>query len=400
MSLKLVGKRIVLGVCGGIAVYKSIELLRILVKEGANVRVIMTKNAKEFIGSLIFEALSGNSVLLDLFEDKHGGTIKHIDWARQADIVIVAPATANFIGKMVNGIGDDALTTFIMAVTSPTIICPSMNTYMYQSKAVQRNLNGLKKDGYYIVEPEVGELACGTKGTGRLPEPEVIFDKLISYISKKDLKDKKIIITAGPTHENIDPVRFISNPSSGKMGFAIAKSAERRGANVDLISGPTNLSSPIGVNVIKITSAVEMADKVFSCSDHADIIIKTAAVSDYRPKNQAFQKIKKDIDEISITLIKNIDILQELGKRKKNKQILVGFAAETENLDQYAQKKLMDKNLDMIVGNLIGASNAGFGSDSNKVTLFFSNGLKEILPEMSKDDLANIILDRIVTIKN
>jgi phosphopantothenoylcysteine decarboxylase / phosphopantothenate---cysteine ligase len=390
-------KNIVLGVSGGIAAYKSVELLRLFVKEGANVRVIMTKNAQEFVGTLTFEALSGRSVCTDLFEKNDDASIRHIDWAEQADIAVIAPATANIIGKLANGIADDALSTFMMAVTCPVVLCPSMNTHMFESKAVQRNLEILRSDGYFVIDPESGSLACGTTGPGRLPEPHDIFDRTVFYLSPKDLKDKKILVTAGPTREPIDPVRFISNPSSGKMGFAVAKAAEYRGAKVTLITGPTNLLDPNNVAVVRVNSAKEMALAVFDNFEDYDIIIKTAAVSDYRPKDYAEQKLKKEKDELILPLERTQDILKEISRSKKE-QVLVGFAAETEHLERHAEQKMAEKKLDIIVGNIVGYPDSGFGADTNRVTLFYKGGTKENLPKMPKDDVANLLLDRILKI--
>lgn len=395
MKTILYNKNIVLGVCGGIAAYKSVELLRLLKKEGADVRVMMTQNAQAFVGSVTFEALSGHPVCTSLFEKGSDVSIKHIEWAELADAAVIAPATANIIGKLANGIADDALTTFMLAVTKPKLICPSMNTLMYQSKAVQRNLELLKSDGCMITEPDAGELACGTTGPGRLPEPPEITDRLKACLTIKDLKGKNILVTAGPTREAIDPVRFISNPSSGKMGFAIAGAAEHRGAEVILVSGPVTLSDPPYIEVIRVQTAEEMAETVFSLADEADIIIKTAAVSDYRPKEVADQKIKKGDEEMVLTLQKNPDILRELGERKRKHQILVGFAAETQELEVNAGKKLAEKNLDIIAGNLVNHPGSGFGTDTNQVTLFFRNGTKEQLPAMEKNAVAHLILDRV-----
>jgi phosphopantothenoylcysteine decarboxylase/phosphopantothenate--cysteine ligase len=390
-------KNIVLGVSGGIAAYKSVELLRLFIKEGANVRVIMTKNAQEFVGPLTFEALSGRAVCTDLFEKSDDASIRHIDWAQQADIAVIAPATANIVGKLANGIADDALSTFMMAVTCPVILCPSMNTHMFESKAVQRNLEILRSDGYFVIDPDSGSLACGTTGPGRLPEPHDILDRTVFYLTPKDLKDKKILVTAGPTREPIDPVRFISNPSSGKMGFAVAKAAEYRGAKVTLITGPTNLLDPNNVAVIRVNTAKEMALAVFDNFEDYDIIIKTAAVSDYRPKDYAEQKLKKEKDELILPLERTQDILKEIGRSKKE-QVLVGFAAETEHIERYAEQKLAEKNLDIIVGNIVGHPDSGFGADTNMVTLFYKGGTKENLPKMPKDDVANLLLDRILKI--
>ena len=395
MKSVIKNKNIVLGVSGGIAVYKSVELLRLLIKDEANVRVIMTKNALEFVGRLTFEALSGQLVCTSLFEKVDDASIRHIDWANETDAVIIAPATANIIGKIAGGIADDALSTFILAVTCPVIICPSMNTNMFETKAVRRNLDRLKSDGHFVIEPESGELACGTTGPGRLPEPEDILDRLLSYLSPKDMKGKRILVTAGPTREIIDPVRFISNPSSGKMGFAVARAAEQRGGDVILITGPTDLPDPHNVTVVRVGTAREMALAVFEQMKNSEIIIKTAAVSDYSPKEQAGQKIKKEKDELVLLLEKTRDILKEVGRRKEDR-ILVGFAAETENLEQYAGKKLVEKNLDIVVGNLVGRSSSGFGTDTNEVTMFYKDGTKEVFPEMQKDDVAHILLDRIL----
>lgn len=387
-------KHIVIGVCGGISAYKIPELLRILVKNGALVKVLMTRNAEAFIGKTTFEALSGNPVCISLFDGKSEGSIRHISWAQEADAVIVAPATANMIGKLANGIADDALSTFMLAVTSPKMICPAMNTNMYENRAVQRNIDILESDGYTIIEPDAGELACGVTGAGRLPTPEFIADRLQNLLHEKDFPNKKILISAGPTLEPIDPVRFISNHSSGKMGYAIAKAAEYRGADVTLVSGPTALCPPIGVRVVHVKTADEMAEAMMGYMEQSDIIIKVAAVADYKPAVRAEHKIKKTDERLVLDLEKNIDILKALGERKKH-QILVGFAAETQELDNHAQKKLREKNLDLIVGNLVGSPASGFGSDSNKVTLYFPNGEKKSLPIMGKDEVANILLDHI-----
>jgi phosphopantothenoylcysteine decarboxylase/phosphopantothenate--cysteine ligase len=388
-------KTIILGVCGGIAAYKSVELLRLLKKQEADVRVIMTKSAREFVGPLTFEALSGRPVSTSLFEEDHDASIKHIEWAEAADVAVIAPATANIIGKLANGIADDALSTFMLAVTKQKLLCPSMNTHMYQNRAVQRNLEILKSDGYLIVEPGAGELACGTVGPGRLPEPEEIADRIVCCLTKKDLEGRRMIITAGPTREHFDPVRFISNPSSGKMGYAIARAAEHRGAEVILITGPVNIPPPLNVTVVKVLSAQDMAQAVFENMEHADIVIKTAAVADYRPAEASAHKIKKGADEKTLTLQKNPDILKELGSRKKENQILVGFAAETQELEKHAGEKLIRKNLDMIVGNLVNQPGSGFGTDTNQVTFFYRNGTKESLPVIEKDAVAHTLLDRV-----
>jgi len=395
MTNALKGKNIVIGVCGGIAAYKSAELLRQLIKAEATVRVVMTRSATAFVGPLTFEALSGQPVCTSLFDDRDEGAIRHIEWANQADAVVIAPATANVIGKLANGIADDALTTFMLAVTCPKILCPSMNTFMYENRSMQRNLDILEGDGYKLLEPAEGELACGTYGAGRLPEPAYIADRLAHTLSPTDYKGKQILVTAGPTLEPLDPVRFISNHSSGKMGYAIARAGEYRGAEVILISGPSALPAPAGVRRIEVKTAREMADAVFAHMEKTHIIIKVAAVADYRPLETAPQKIKKNSDEMTLAMEKNIDILKEAGRRKKGR-ILVGFAAETQDLDTNAQKKLKEKNLDLIAGNLVGGPSSGFGADTNKVTLYYKDGTKELLELMEKEAVADILLDRIL----
>jgi phosphopantothenoylcysteine decarboxylase/phosphopantothenate--cysteine ligase len=389
-------KKVILAVCGGIAAYKSVEILRLLKKAQAEVRVILTKSAQWFVGALTFEALSGQPVFKEMFQEGSEASFRHIDWAREADGVIIAPATANIIGKLANGIADDPLSTFMLAVTAPVLICPSMNTHMYASKAVQRNLDTLRSDGYFLMEPDSGQLACGTSGPGRLPEPEEIFDRFLACLSPKDLAGKKILVTAGPTIEPIDPVRFISNPSSGKMGFAVARAAEHRGAEVTLISGPTHLADPMRVTTIRVRTAEEMAHQVFRLMENAEVIIKSAAVSDYRPKQSKIHKIKKGKSEMVLRLQQNKDILKTLGQKKKQ-QVLVGFAAETRELNKNATQKMAEKNLDIIAGNLVGSADSGFASDTNTVTLFFKDGTTESLPAMDKMEVAHILLDRVVT---
>jgi phosphopantothenoylcysteine decarboxylase/phosphopantothenate--cysteine ligase len=390
-------KTIVLCVSAGIAVYKSAELLRLLQKQGARVRVVMTKNAMEFVGPMTFQALSGQPVFTDLFAKDEDASIRHIAWAEEADLVVVAPATADVIGKLANGIADDALTTFMLAVKSPVVLCPSMNTAMYESRPVQRNLDTLESDGYVIIEPGFGELACGVTGAGRFPEPRHIVDRIVKTFCTSDLAGKKVVVTAGPTREAIDPVRYISNHSSGKMGYAIARIAEFRGAEVTLVSGPVGLESPLNVNVIRVDSAVEMRNAFLDAMENADVAIKVAAVADYRVKNPSEHKIKKKDDEMTIELEKNPDILREAGTRKKH-QILVGFAAETRDLEDNAVKKLREKNLDLIVGNLVGGADSGFGSESNTVTFFYRDGKREPLENMDKEQVAHRLFDRILTL--
>lgn len=399
MIENLKDKTIVLGVCGGIAVYKCVELLRLLQKQGAKIRVSMTRSATEFVAPLTFQALSGETVFTDLFDEKGAdASIRHIRWAEEADLVVVAPATANIIGKMAHGIADDALSTFMLAVRSKVVVCPAMNTAMYESRAVQRNIDILENDGCYIVEPGVGEMACGTSGAGRFPEPRHIVDRIINAMTTKDLAGKRVLVSAGPTREAIDPVRFISNHSSGKMGYAIARIAERRGAHVTLVSGPVDLEPPLNVTIVKVTSAEQMKAAFLEEMKQADIGVKVAAVADYRVKHQAEHKIKKTEDSLTIELEKNPDILKCAGQMKKSGQILVGFAAETRDLAENAVKKLEAKNLDMIVGNIVGGR-TGFGTDDNTVTFFYKDGRVESLESMDKENVAHILFDRILAIK-
>jgi phosphopantothenoylcysteine decarboxylase/phosphopantothenate--cysteine ligase len=395
MTAGLKQKNVVLGVSGGIAAYKAVELLRLLVKAGAETRVVMTRSATHFVGPLTFEALSGRKVCVDLFDPHESAGIQHIQWAEETDAVIVAPATANIIGKLANGLADDALSTFMLAVTSPVMVCPAMNTNMYAAEAVQANLKTLKEYGYIVLDPEAGELACGTVGPGRLPEPGYIMDRFLNMISPKDLARKQVLVTAGPTRESIDPVRFISNPSSGKMGYAIARAAEMRGADVTLISGPVGIAPPNNVNVIAVDTAAQMHDAVMRHAGEAQIIIKSAAVADYTPAQTASHKIKKADGPETLVLDRTQDILKSIAGNGKGR-ITVGFAAETQELDRNATEKLQAKQLDLIVGNLVGADGSGFQADTNQVTLYFKDGSRTTLDKMPKTDLAHIILDHIV----
>jgi phosphopantothenoylcysteine decarboxylase / phosphopantothenate---cysteine ligase len=390
----LKGTHIVLGVSGGIAAYKSAELLRLLQKGGASVRVAMTQNACEFVGPLTFEALSGHEVCVDMFEKGGGsdGDIKHISWARDLGAVVIAPATANVIGKIANGVADDFLTTFVMAATCPVLVCPAMNSDMYLSRAVSRNIETLKRDGFFVMEPGEGEMACQTSGPGRLPEPPEILEALAACLSPKDFAGKRVLVTAGPTREFIDPVRFISNPSSGKMGYAVAAAAARRGAETALVSGPSALADPFHVRVERVETADEMAEAALRLMESADVIIKTAAVSDYKPVCPAGSKIKKTSATLELSLERGVDILKEMGRRKEGR-FLAGFAAETEDLEKNALGKMERKNLDMIVGNLIGDSSSGFSADTNRAVLFFKDGTVRDMPLMSKEALAHAILD-------
>lgn len=389
-------KNIVLGVCGGIAAYKSVELLRGLVKLGARVRVIMTRSAARFVGPMTFEVLSENPVCLDLFEATDDAAIRHIAWADAAHAVVVAPATANMVAKLAHGVADDALSTFMLAVTCPVMICPSMNSNMFEHPANRRNLKQLEADGCRIMAPGEGELACKTTGPGRLPEPAEIVDRLISFLTPDDLAGKQVLVTAGPTREAIDPVRFISNPSSGKMGYAVARAAENRGARVTLISGPVALPTPLNVETVSVTTVDEMARAVFDRLDLADVIVKVAAVSDYRPVDPRTRKIKKGDGGIDLDLERTTDILATVGRRKREGQILVGFAAETHDLETFARKKVAEKRLDLIAANLIGPPDSGFAADTNRMTLFFADGRQMALDVMDKDAVAHLILDQVV----
>ena len=394
---ELQNKNILLGVTGGIAAYKAVELLRLFKKAGAGVNVLMTDSAQKFVGKTTFEVLSENPVLSDLFFDTES-SVKHIELATRADAVIIAPATANTIAKLAHGIADDALSTTLLAVTCPVLICPSMNTDKYQNIRVQRNLDILEMDGWHILDPDSGVLACKTVGAGRLPDPWFIFDRVGAMLVKKDLKDKKILISAGPTVEPLDPVRFISNHSSGKMGYAIARAAEKRGGLVTLVSGPVNIDPPVGVECIDVQTCEEMAMQMLANLDQADIIIKVAAVADYKPIDPKTRKIKKKENEnnLSILLTNNPDILEQIGKKKTSDQFLVGFAAETDDLEKNALLKMAKKNLDMIAANIVGSSVSGFKTDTNKVKLFFKDGSSFDIPLMEKDKVADILIDHVI----
>lgn len=396
MDLK--GRWIVVGVSGGIACYKSAELVRLLKRAGADVNVAMTENATRFVSPMTFEVLSGNRVIWDMFQHETH-EVEHIRWAQESDLIIVAPATANIISKTACGIGDDFLSTMLIASTTKVLICPSMNTHMLNNEAIQKNISILKSRGYEVMDPESGELACRSHGPGRLPEPEVIFEKASIMLSKKDLAGLTVLVTAGPTREPIDPVRFVSNRSTGKMGFAIARVARQRGARVILISGMTDEEPPLEVEFIEVQTALEMRDAVLSHFESCDGVIKAAAVSDYRPAEASGHKIKKGPDRISLDMVKNPDILKELGSMNSDgKRILIGFSAETQELIKNAKEKLKAKGLDMIVANDVSRSDSGFEADTNLVKLLFSDGRIEELPLMSKEDVADIILDRMYEI--
>ena len=389
-------KTVVIGVSGGIAVYKTLDVVSRLRKLGVNVNVIMTKSATEFVTPLSFQSLSQNYVVCDMFEDPKTWDVEHISLAKRADVFLIAPATANVIGKIANGIADDMLTTTVMATKAKVLIAPAMNTNMYENPILQRNINTLKELGYNFVEPESGRLACGDTGKGKLASPETIVDEVVKLLSKEqDLKGKSIIVTAGPTIESIDPMRYITNRSTGKMGYSIAKEAIERGADVTLITGPTNLTPPQNLKkLIKIESANDMYEAVLENLDENDVVIKSAAVADYKPKNYSNKKIKKSDDDLVIELDRNKDIAQEIGKIKNNK-ILVGFAAETNDLIENASLKIKKKNLDFIVANDLTKEGAGFGVDTNIVKIIDKEGNITEYPKMKKEEVANIILDKI-----
>ncbi len=392
-------KCVVLGVSGGIAAYKAVELLRLLTKAGAEVHVIMTRSAQEFVTPLTFQTLSGNPVHTELFNLIQEQDIGHISLADRADLLLVAPATANLVGKVANGVADDLLTTTIMATKAKVLFAPAMNSNMWENPLYQDNQQHLESLGYHFLEPASGELACGWEGQGKLPDPQVVFNTAHALIGGDDFAGKTVLVTAGPTREEIDPVRFLSNYSSGKMGYAIARAAVNRGANVVLVSGPVNLATPKGVNKICVSSAEEMYAAVMDQAEKADIIFKAAAVADFRPVARGEQKTKKsNADTMSIELQRNPDILAELGQNKGSK-LLIGFAAETEDLINHAREKLEKKNLDMIVANDVTQEGAGFDGDTNIVRLLTTDGRVEELPQMTKSEVAETLLDRVLRLK-
>ena len=392
--MKLENKNILLGVTGGIAAYKSLELVRLLTKQNAVVNVVMTEHAEKFIGRMSFQALSGNPVLADTFDLSSGVEIKHISLPDDASLAVVAPATANFIGKVAHGIADDLLTTMMLAMTKPVLIAPSMNVHMYENRIVRDNIARLKQYGYHFIEPNEGWLACGYEGKGRLAEPDQIVEEIELLLTKKDFQGRHILVSAGPTREYLDPIRFISNPSSGKMGYAIAKAARMRGAEVTLVSGKVNIRPPYGVHFIEVESAQQMFEKINSFFKKTDCIIMSSAVSDFTPSKTSPQKIKKTSEHLDISLDRTKDILSAVAKNKEDR-IIVGFAAETENVEQYAREKLRQKNMDMIVANNVTEKNSGFEADTNKVVIINRDGTAEDFPLMRKSDLADVILDRI-----
>ncbi len=396
----LENKTVLLGVTGGIAAYKAVEIASRLRKQGAIVKTIMTASAQELVQPRLFQEITGNPVSTSMWAEIPNLQTKHIALAQEADCLLIAPATANIIGKIASGIADDMLSTTVVALpdTTPRYIAPAMNTQMYKNKVVQENLRRLKDLGWHIITPATGRLACGAEGLGRLPEPVDIVNVLqdMEETREADLQGKKVLVTAGGTREAIDPVRYIGNHSSGKMGYALAKAAQLRGAEVVLVTAPTNLPVPHGVEVVAIETAEELRQAVLKYYPEQDIVVMAAAVADYRVKVQSDKKIKKDAEELQLTLVKNTDILRELGE-KKTKQILVGFAAETHNLTAYAKEKLQKKNLDFIVANDVTKPGAGFGSDTNIVQIIRPEAVQNI-PKMSKEALADLIFDEIAKI--
>ena len=396
----LQGKTIILGVCGGIAVYKAASLCSKLVQSGADVRVVMTASATKFVTPLTFQTLSRHQVVIDTFAEVDAAVVAHIDLADRADLVVIVPATANILAKMAHGLADDMLSTTLLAAQAPILVAPAMNGHMYEHPAVEHNIQLLRERGVLFIEPGVGQLACGYVGKGRLAEPDEIYMAIEHLIVPHlPLKGIKVLITAGATKERIDPVRFLSNDSSGKMGYCLASIAKKLGADVTLISGTTSLSPPTGIHIISVVSAEDMLEAVMKKLPEMDIVIKAAAVTDFRPEFVQQQKMKKT-DKLTLSLIKNKDILQLIGEAKTN-QFVVGFAAETEALEANAMAKLLRKNCDLIVANDVSLEGAGFGTDTNIVQIYDRNGLVEAIPLMSKTEIAKrlllLIVDRITS---
>lgn len=397
--IELENKKIVIGVTGSIAAYKIAGLCSMLKKKKADVTVIMTQNATNFINPITFETLTGNKCLIDTFDRNFQYDVEHVELAKAAEVFLVAPASANVIAKAAHGIADDMLTTTLLAATCPKLFAPAMNTRMYQNPITQDNLQILKKYGMKVITPASGYLACGDTGEGKMPEVEELYDNIIDALTPKDLSRYNVLVTAGPTREKIDPVRFISNHSTGKMGYAIAKQAGMRGAKVTLVSGPVALEAPKGVEVVPVVSAKDMADAVWERADKMDMIIKAAAVADYRPVTTYEDKVKKSGDDMNIALERTDDILAYLGKNKKEGQILCGFSMETKDMLENSKVKLKKKNLDVIVANNLKVAGAGFGTDTNIVTLITKDEVKE-LPILSKEEVADRILSYLLGLKD
>lgn len=395
----LKGKTVILGVTGSIAAYKAANLASMLKKQHADVQVIMTQNATQFMNPITFESLTGNKCLVDTFDRNFQFQVEHVALAKRADLAIVAPATANIMAKLAHGLADDMLTTTLLACRCPRLIAPAMNTRMYENPVTQDNMDILRKYGFRIIEPAVGHLACGDTGAGKLPPETLLLECILDEIAmEKDMKGLHVLITAGPTMEAIDPVRFISNHSTGKMGYALARVCRRRGAEVTLVSGKTNLEAPYGVTLVPVTSAQDMFEAVSSRAKEQDMIIKAAAVADYRPVTVAENKIKKSPGDMSIALERTTDILAWLGEHRREGQVLCGFAMETEHMVEHAKEKLTRKHVDMIAANNVKVAGAGFGTDTNVVTLITEDGVEE-LAKMSKEEVASRIVDALLRLR-
>ncbi len=392
------GKTVVLGVTGGIAAYKACDLVSRLHKKGINIRIIMTEHACEFVQPLTLEVLSGNRVVTDMFNRDFPWEVEHISLAKAADVFAVVPATANILGKYAHGIADDMLSTTLLATRAPVLFAPAMNTNMYEHPAVQENIATLKQRGCLFVEPASGHLACGDTGKGKLADVETIEQAILDALTEKDMEGMHVTVTAGPTREAMDPVRFLSNHSTGKMGYAIARSAKMRGAQVTLITGPVSLAPLDGVHMVPITSACEMREAVMKALPQSDLVIKAAAVGDYRPAQFQDDKIKKHDEDMSISLVRNPDILAEIGENRRDDQVICGFSMETRDLLENSTKKLKKKNCDVIVANNLKVKGAGFAGDTNVVTLLYRDGTVEPLELMEKDSVADILLERLVAL--
>lgn len=402
MSL-LTDKKILLGITGSIAAYKVADWVRALRREGCQVTVVMTEAACRFISPLTMAALSGNPVHTGMFAAEAPETIPHISLAREHDLLLIAPASAQTIARLAHGLADNLLATIALAFSGPVLVCPAMNSIMFQHPATQTNLAAIRSHGYHVLEPDCGKMACGEEGPGRLTEWENVRQAILTAFAPQDLAGEQVLVTAGPTREPFDPVRFLSNPSTGKMGYALAATARQRGATVTLISGPAGLSAPPGVRCIQVTTAAEMQAQVMGCLDTATIVIKAAAVSDYRPAESQPHKVKKGQDTLSLPLIANPDILKELGERKRNSSkfpLLIGFAAESRDHLKEGARKLKEKNLDLIVINDIGGTETGFATDTNRVTLLDRNGAQEEVPLLSKEETAHRIWDAVARLDN
>ena len=395
----LKGKTVILGVTGSIAAYKAANLASMLKKQHADVQVIMTKNATQFMNPITFESLTGNKCLVDTFDRNFQFQVEHVALAKRADLAIVAPATANIMAKLAHGLADDMLTTTLLACRCPKLIAPAMNTRMYENPVTQDNMDILRKYGFRLIEPAVGHLACGDTGAGKLPPETLLLECILDEIAmEKYMKGLHVLITAGPTMEAIDPVRFISNHSTGKMGYALARVCRRRGAEVTLVSGKTNLEAPYGVTLVPVTSAQDMFEAVSLRAKEQDLIIKAAAVADYRPVTVAENKIKKSPGDMSIALERTTDILAWLGEHRREGQVLCGFAMETEHMVEHAKEKLTGKHVDMIAANNVKVAGAGFGTDTNVVTLITEDGVEE-LAKMSKEEVASRIVDALLRLR-